>query len=316
MGWRPPMPCLVLSALLAASPAAAQTLNPLQRIHSLLSGFDRDPKTATIGSSEFQRPVWMAVISAGRGARFLLGAGDPIFREAEPQAIGVVREVTPVSLGLSLGREGREVRTFPGRSIPGTQELILEDTHLVKALEYRQRVVAADHPKVQGGELYLVGLEGTRAILQRDVDPPPSRAELLRQRLEALPIVQIRPGTFEVKRSDVRAAMESGEEIVDQAIRDSRLDVSPGKGVGLEVKSPIADVRIDNRGFTITNPNLAAKTGLLVGDRIMDVNGLPVDSLEGLVQTYRYLRSLPDVRTIRVTVKRSSLPLTFRFLIR
>ena len=313
MSWRLPTLSLVLGVLLAGSPVAAQSFNPLRAVFSL---FDRDSRTTAIGTSEFPRPVWMAVISTEKGARLLVAAGDPIFREAEPRAIGIIRAVTPVSLTLDLGGESREMRAFPGRSIPGARDLIFQDTVLVRTLEYRHRVVEEGQLKVLGGELYLAGLENARAILQRDVDPPPSRAAILRQRLEAIPIVQRAPRTFEVKASDVRTAMESGEEIVNQAIRDSRLDLSPDKGIGMELKTPLANVRMDNRGFTVTDPNLASKIGIVVGDRITNVNGMPIDSLTALVQAYLHIKFQPSIRTVRVTVERGPMRLAFRYHIR
>jgi hypothetical protein len=268
----------------------------------------------------------MAVISDGKGDRFLVGLGDPIFRGRDPYPVGVVQSVTPVVLFITLTEGGQVVRALPGRPIPGIRELGLVETVLVKTLEYRQRTLDRGSRKILDGEQYLVGLYGARAVLQRDTDPGsspaafiaplPSPTEVMEKRLAAVRIVETGPGTWDVNAKDVHTAMESGEAIINRMLSESRLDISREQGIGLEVKTPLADVRVDRRGFLITSPNLASRAGLQVGDRILGVNGMPIDGLLGLVQAYRRIRDDASLRVVNLAIERNQQPLTFTYRIR
>ena len=80
--------------------------------------------------------------------------------------------------------------------------------------------------------------------------------------------------------------MESGEAIAVRSLRDSRVDLSLDRGIGVEVKSPLADVRVDQQGFLISDPKLAKRAGLQMGDRILNVNGAPIDGIGALMREY------------------------------
>lgn len=270
----------------------------------------------TLGVTEFPVPIWMAVISDGPGARFLAREGEPIFRSGDPRPVGVVRTVTAAGLTITLSDGGRVVRVLRGRPIPGAQDLVLRDRFLVKTLEYRHRVVPRTSRKILEGELYLVGVSGTRAILQRDTDPSPPPMELTEQRLAVIQIVTTGPRTWEVNAKDFQIAMESGEAIVTRALKESRIDLSRDWGVGLEVKTPIADVRVDSRGFLITSANLASRAGLQVGDRILGVNGVPIAGYGGLVRIYRQIKNDSSIRTVSLTIERNQQPLTLTYRVK
>jgi membrane-associated protease RseP (regulator of RpoE activity) len=231
----------------------------------------------------------------------------------------VIRTVGPDGLTLSL-TEGGTVRAPPGQSIPGARDLVFQEAVRVQTVEYRHRVVDRGIPKVLAGELYLVGVRGTRAILQRDTErampPIHSPTALLERRLAAIPIVSVGPGIWEVAAEDVRVAMQSGEAIIAHALQESRLQLSPNVGIGLEVRTPLADVRLDRRGFVITSPNLARRAGLEIGDRILRVNDVPIDGFGALVQAYRRIKSDPSIRVVQLLVERDKMPLSLTYRVR
>ena len=307
MLWVAVLFALTLGAFLDVSPATAQ---------DIVLVFESDEVKRTVGTNEFVHPVWMAVVADGQGARILVGNEDPIFLDRDPWPIGVVRKVGPDGLSLTRIEGGRMIRLTPGRSLPGTKDLVFREAVLVKTLEYRHRVLGRGERKLLDGELYLVGLQGTRAILQRDIDPPPSPTELMERRLAALQIAQAGPRVWEVNARDIQAAMESGETIMNHALGESRIDISGTRGIGLELKTPIADVRLDRRGFLITSPNLASRAGLQIGDRVLGVNDMPIDGFGSLFQAYQAIKRNSAIRTVTLTIERSEKPVTFTYRIR
>jgi hypothetical protein len=307
MGWLCTIIVVTLVVLVGASSAPAQEIPPL---------FASGEETSSLGTNEFPRAVWMAVISDEKETRFLVQGGDPIFREGESHPVGIVRAVTPVDLTLALSRGNQEVRALPGRPIPDVHGLALRDVILVKALEYRHRLVDRGSRKTLGGELYLIDLEGTRAILRRDVDRPPSPTALMEQRLAAIQIVEVAPRVWEVNAEEIQNATGSGEAILKHILNESGLTISRTHGIGLEIKTPIADVRVTRRGFVITSPNLTRRAGLQVGDRILGVNGIPIDGYGDLVRVYRSIKNDSFVRTVDLTIDRHEQPLTLTFRVR
>jgi membrane-associated protease RseP (regulator of RpoE activity) len=114
----------------------------------------------------------------------------------------------------------------------------------------------------------------------------------------------------------VQVAIESGEAIAVQSLRDGNVGLSLGAGLGVEVKSPLADVRVDPRGFVVTSPNLASRAGLQVGDRIVEVNGTPIDGIGSLIRAYQQVKGNASLGTVRVTVERNDQPITLTYRIR
>jgi hypothetical protein len=305
----------------------------------LLSGFNASAKgipqvpgsdgpTTVLGVSEFSPPAWMAVISDHQGIRFLVGAGDPIFHARDPRPIGIVQSILPDVLIMTRTEKGSGFCVALGQRLPGTGDLTFRGATLVKTQEFRHRVVGPGGKRILDGELYLVEVRGTRAVLQRDVDlpsttaqstsapQPPSPTALMEQRLAAITIVQTGPRRWEVNAKDIRTAMESGEAIINNALTNSRIDISLDRGVGLELKTPMADVRVDSQGFLITSPNLASRAGLQVGDRILAVNDTPIDGFGALVRAYRKIRSDSSIQTVNLRIERDAQPLSFTYRVR
>jgi hypothetical protein len=310
---------VVLNILSTGSHASAKAIPPLP---------GSDGQTTVLGISEFSPPARMAVISDQQGIRFLVGGGDPIFHERDPRPVGIVQSILPDLLTMTRTEKGSGFCVASGHRLPVARELIFREAILVNAQEFRHRVVGPGGKRILDGELYLVEVRGTRAILQRDVElastmvqsttatQRPSPTALMEQRLAAIRIVQAGPRKWEVNAMDVRTAMESGEAIVNRALAESRIDFSRDRGVGVELKTPLADVRVDNTGFQITNPNLASRVGLQIGDRILQVNDTPIDGLGALVRVYQKIRSESSIQTVSLRIERDAQPLTFTYRIR
>ncbi len=287
-----------------------------------------DGQTTVIGTSEFSPPARMGVISDQQGIRFLIGGGDPIFHGRDPRPVGIVQSILPDLLTMTRTEKGSGFCVASGHRLPVAGEFVFRGAILVNTQEFRHRVVGPGGKRILDGEQYLIEVRGTRAILQRDVELPstmaqsttatqrPSPTALMEQRLAAIKIVRAGPRKWEVNAKDIRAAMESGEAIVNRALAESRVDISRDRGVGLELKTPLADVRVDNTGFQITSPNLASRVGFEVGDRILQVNDTPIDGLGALVRVYQKIRSESSVQTVSLRIERDAQPLTFTYRIR
>ncbi len=269
-----------------------------------------------LGTNEFPRPVWMAVISNGQGTQLLVARGEPIFQEGNPRSMVRVQTVAQDGLTVTLADRGRVVRVMSGRPLPDLRGFVFREAVLVKALEYRHRVVHRWERKVLGGELYLVGIHGTRAILQRDLDPPPSPTETMEKRLATIRIVEAGPRVWEINAKDIQIGMESGEALIADALSRSRADFSRDTGIGLEVKTPLLDARLDRRGFVITSPNLARRAGLLLGDRILRINDTPIDGFGSLFQVFRAIRNDSSVRGVDLLIERDEKPLSLTYRVR
>jgi hypothetical protein len=273
------------------------------------------PQGGLYAQSDFDRPTWIAVILDPGGASFVAGKGDPLFRGADPLAVGVIQSVTPVSLTLRLSRDGREVRAFPGRPIPGASEFTVKDLLAVTGLEFRSRSVPAGAARLLRGEWYFVGVEAGRAVLQRDIDSSLIIAQAQRQ-LSAVPVARVDSTTFELSETDAQSAMASGEAIVNNAYRAGQIGLGVVAGPAVEVKTPLVDVQVDRKGFLITNPNMAGRVGLQVGDRILAVNNDPIGGIGDLVVVYKKFKANPSMRTVQVTVERNAQPITLTYRIR
>jgi hypothetical protein len=300
---------IALAAVLLSIEPPAKALDSAYILHY-------DPTTTLLGTTEFPRPVWMAICTDEDGSQFLAAVEDPVFRLHQPRAVGVVRGIDSTGMTVSLSGAGRTAHVIRGEAIPGAPGLIFRGAVQVRSIEYRKRVIARDEKKHREGELYLVAVRGTRAIVQRDNESPVSPTRAQEQQLAALPLRQTGPHSWEVAAKDVKVAIESGEAIAVQSLRDGQVGLSLGSGVGVEVKSPLADVRADSRGFVVTSPNLASRAGLELGDRIVEVNGTPIDGVGSLVRAYLQVKNSPSFGTVRVTVERKDLPVTLTYRIR
>ena len=267
------------------------------------------------GRIELGHRVWMAVIADPSGARILAGTGDPIFRGKDPLAVGIIQTVTPGSLTIRLWRDGQDARGFLGRPLPGAPDLTVEDFVAVRNIEYRYRPLPPATEPLLNGELYFAGMEEECAILKRDVDP----AELTReaqQHLATIPIVEVAPRTWEISADDLQSGLGASGVIVNRAAQTGQFGLAVGPGLGVEFKTPLADVRLDQKGFLITDPSLASRAGLQVGDRVVAVNENPISGISDALRVYQQIKSTPAIREVRISLERNEQPIILTYRIR
>lgn len=283
----------------------------------VLPAFDQPYAPRVIATQEFRPPTTMAVISDSQGHRLLLGLGDPIFPTGdEAAALGVITDIRPDTLMVRAGGNPESIAVNRGGRIGTRGGLTYEASVLVQAVQYRTRTVAEPGKRSAGGEWYLVEIRDARAVLQRDALPPPSPAEVLEERIRNVRLVAVAPHTWEVSSADVRTAMESGEAIAVHALGNGNIGVSVGPGLEAEIKTPLANVRLGGQGLLVTDPMLAQRAGLQVGDRIIAVNDQPIQGMSGLVQAYIGIKRTPNLSNVRVLIERQGLPLTLTYRVR
>jgi hypothetical protein len=267
------------------------------------------------GRIDLGHRVWMAVIVDPSGARVLAGAGVPIFRGKDPLAVGTIQTVTPGSLTIRLWRDGQEARGFLGRSLPGAPDLRVEDFVAVRHIEYRYRQLPPETEPLLNGELYFAGMEEECAILKRDVDPAKLAREA-QQHLATIPIVEVAPRTWEISADDLQSGLGASGVVVNRAVQTGQLGLAVGPGLGVEFKTPLANVRLDQKGFRITDPSLASRAGLQVGDRVVAINENPISGISDALRVYQQIKSTPAIREVRISLERNEQPITLTYRIR
>lgn len=269
-----------------------------------------------IATQELRPPAAMAVLSDNLGTRLLVGLGEPIFQAGDPAALGVITDIRPDALTVRVPGKTGPIRVRRGGKIGTRGGLTYEASVLIQAIQYRTRTVSGPEKQSAGGEWSLVEVQAGRAVLQRDVLPPPSPTQALEERIRNVRLVAVAPYTWELSSADVRTAMESGEAVAVQALGEGNIGFSVGPGLEPEIKTPLANVRLGSQGLLITDPMLAQRAGLRVGDRILAVNDQPIQGMSGLVQAYIAVKRTPNLSSVRVLIERQGLPLTLTFRVR
>ncbi len=123
------------------------------------------------------------------------------------------------------------------------------------------------------------------------------------------------PDTWEIPRREVRELGNHVGPLLVETLRSAR-PILTKDGIGLRVNNSLGSGTLDHRGFRIGYAKMAQRTGLDVGDRILFVNGEPVNSVGGLVRIYRKLKSDPDLSEVNVIIKRGEEVKTLRYRIR
>ncbi len=104
--------------------------------------------------------------------------------------------------------------------------------------------------------------------------------------------------------------------LLTEALSSATPRVTEGYGVALQMDTSLGAGTLDRRGFLIEYPKLARRAGLEVGDRILFVNGQPVNSIGGLVRIYRALKSDSALSEVKVVINRGNQMRTLTYRIR
>jgi hypothetical protein len=261
--------------------------------------------------------------------RTLHATGDTIFHPDDPtRSLRVVR-VEPGTLQVRPGRWSRSQTLLAGSAIPGFPGLTFTRTVLLEAVEYRYKAV----DRIVYTDPVLVSLEGSRGVLevetlrsttaaaslpsQASVLPnPPARATLDAGTLKQIRVREIGPNQYEVPTADVRPVLDNvGRVLIDLAPTVLPM-LSRKEGLQYQITSAASDGILTNQGFVVTSPKMAGRAGIEVGDRILSVNGTPVDSLGSLYGIYRQAQRDPALSTVRVDLERRGAHLSKTYRIR
>jgi hypothetical protein len=261
--------------------------------------------------------------------RTLHATGDAIFHPQDPARSLRVEHVEPGSLRVRPSRWKRSQTLLAGSAIPGYPALTFIRTVLLEAVEYRYKVV----DRIVHKDPILVALEGSKAVLEVEAPRPtmavesltprtpvppdrPARATLDAGTLEQVRVREVGPDLYEVPTADVRPVLENVGRVLVGFAPSVLPTLSRKDGLQYQITSAASDGILTPRGFVVTSPKMAARAGIEQGDRILSVNGIPVDSLGSLYGIYRHVQRDPDLSAVRVDLERRGSHLTKTYRIR
>ncbi len=143
---------------------------------------------------------------------------------------------------------------------------------------------------------------------------PPERATLA-EVANRTPFNEVAPDTWEIPTREVKELGNHVGPLLVETLRSAR-PILTKDGIGLRVNNSLGSGTLDHRGFRIGYAKMAQRTGLEVGDRILFVNGEPVNSVGGLVRIYRKLKSDPNLSEVHVVIKRGEALKTLKYRFR
>jgi hypothetical protein len=240
-----------------------------------------------------------------------------------------VDRVEASSVIIRAGRWGRAYPLRSGSAIPGIAGLTFTRTVLLEAVEYRYKVV----DRIAHADPVLAALDGARGVLEIETLRPvtqtasllvpnsaladsPPRGMLDEGLLERVKVREIDRDVYEVPAAQVRPVLDDvGRVLMDLA--PSVLPIlSRKEGLQYQIKSAASDGVLTGQGFLVTSPKMAEQAGIQQGDRILSVNGMPVDSLGSLYGIYRQVQRDTALTTVRVDLDRQGTHLTKTYRIR
>ncbi len=237
--------------------------------------------------------------------------GDVLFHPENPTRWVRIQRIDGEGMVLSENRKGRKQSLRPGDPVAGFSGLTFVGTKMLNRLEYRFRVVG----RILQTEPVLVSLEGSRAVLEREVlrlppevvvpapkpFPPATRERKLNPDLfRRVNVKEVDDHTYEVEETALRPFIENVEQVLADLEPRLALAFSFQSGMSLNFKSRAGDGTLSRSGFTVTRIPVARTFGIEVGDIIISLNGRPVNSPRNAWWTFQELfirnRSLIELR--------------------
>jgi hypothetical protein len=205
-----------------------------------------------------------------------------------------------------------QVRHGVASAAPGTDYSVIEILGRQAILQRDalptegQYAVAAVPLRPAGRPLEPLGGTGSSAV----------RAATLASLMNAAPIREVAPGTWEVPAHEAQELSSHAGALFSEALASATPHFTPWYGLALTVDTSLGGGTLDRRGFLINSLRLAQRAGLEMGDRILFVNDEPVSSLGGLYRMYKKLRSDTGASEVRVVVNRANQLRTLTYRIR
>ncbi len=278
----------------------------------------------------FASPARYAIVLQETGKiQSLYTSGDTIFDPQDTTRSLTVERVESSAMIIRAGRWGRAYTLRAGNAIPGFPGLTFTRAVLLEAVEYRYKAV----DRIAHTEPVLVAVEGSRAVLEVETlhqataaaSPPsqasvtanpPARATLDAGTLNQVRVREIGPDQYEVPKADVRPVLDNVGRVLADLAPTVLPIVSLKEGLQYQITSAASDGVLTNQGFLVISPKMAGQAGIELGDRILSVNGTPVDSLGSLYGIYRQVQRDPGLSMVRVDLERRGAHLTKTYRIR
>jgi membrane-associated protease RseP (regulator of RpoE activity) len=230
---------------------------------------------------------------------------------------------------IRAGRWGRAYPLRAGSAIPGIPGLTFTRTVLLEAMEYRYKVV----DRIAHTDPVLAALKGSRGVLEIETLRPTTTAAMLPSRTQGLPdsparatldegllervkVREVGRDVYEIPAAQVRPVLDD----VGRVLMDLAPSVVPilsrKEGLQYQISSAASDGVLTGQGFLVTSPKLAEQAGIQSGDRILSVNGMPVDSLGSLYGIYRQVQRDTTLTAVEVQLERQGSRFTKTYQIR
>jgi hypothetical protein len=307
--------CVVLPGLRATSAGmpAPTARAPVQAPHPA-GPPSEDPPSAEITFATLKR--FAILTERDRGRQRLYAVGDTLLNPADPLHAVTLQQIGQARIRVRDSRTQRDVWIAAGDGIPGLSDRRYTRTVSLRAVEYQY--VATIAPR--DPEARVQRIQDERALLVLEVPPAPrsrragtSTSDLAA--LERVRITEASPNTYDINRAELRDALDQGGRQLAQEWPRVEPLLSLSEGLSLQVKSPLAEGRLSTRGFELTNPRLAGRAGLEVGDVIVAINGQSVNSPGDLYTLYRQAMSSP-LSNLEIRLERNGTPITKVYRIR
>ncbi len=129
-------------------------------------------------------------------------------------------------------------------------------------------------------------------------------------------MAEVEADTWEFPGKEVKQLGNHMGPLLEETLRSATPTFTLAGGVGLRPDTSAGSGVLDKRGFSIDYMKLAGRTGLEVGDRILFVNGQPVNSAGGLFRIYRQLKSDASLSEVKVVINRNNQLRTLTYRLR
>ncbi len=256
--------------------------------------------------------------------------GEALYAGNDPLPLGKIVRVDEGTMALAL-TNGQTLEVKKGAKLPGRKGLVYAGSVMLDTLRFQVRHGMAS--ATPGTDYSIIEILGRQAILQRDALPTEGRyavaagaprpaggrlepvggtwasavrAATLANLMNAAPIREVAPGTWEVPAHEAQELSSHAGALFSEALASATPHFTPWYGLSLTFDTSLGGGTLDRRGFLINSLKLAQRAGLEMGDRILFVNDEPVNSLGGLYQMYKKLKSDAGVSEVKVVVNRAN----------
>jgi hypothetical protein len=283
----------------------------------------------------FAAPQRFAIVNEPQTKRRrLYGKGDPVLDGKGTDQGFLVEEVEAVGLQIRDTRAQKMIRVAVGEVLPGGGSRRLAETTVLDGVDYwyvsvkgsvdpeprvfqirtRRAALVVDTPTSQTAV----------AVVPADTVRPAQVGEYAlqtQQRLDATILGKVRVkgagrDNYEISATDLRMAMNHGEQVLMEAWSTVRPMLSWNQGINFQVKSPIADGVLGPRGFRVTSPNLAERAGLEMGDVVLAVNGQPINGFGDVFRLYSQVKADQRLSAVELKLERQGQLMTKTYRIR